>query len=152
MELTITFLMEIGLVVVLLGVLVIVFVSLRRRDGSNGAQPRTRAEDIDREVAQAPQNQREFLKSTGFGKNEEIKLRLYSPGEYRKELNGGPIPEGMLAAIKAYRRLEDEWLYLPPRQAADALGLSPEDYEADEEHEVLLLKTLPPGLPTSAVV
>ncbi|MBA3792149.1 MAG: hypothetical protein H0X23_13080 [Rubrobacter sp.] len=58
----------------------------------------------------------------------------------------------MLAAIKAYRRLEDEWLYLPPRQAADALGLSPEDYEADEEHEVLLLKTLPPGLPTSAVV
>ncbi len=90
MELTITFLMEIGLVVVLLGVLVIVLVSLRRRDGSNGAQPRTRAEDIDREVAQAPQNQREFLKSTGFGKNEEIKLRLYSPGEYRKELNGGP--------------------------------------------------------------
>lgn len=153
MDLTITFLIEIGLVVVLLGVLgIAALVSLRRRDGSNGAQPRTRAEDVDREAAQASQSQREFLKSTGLGKNEEIKLRLYSPGEYRKELNGGPIPEGTLAAVKAYRRLEDEWLDLPPRQAADALDLSPGDYEADEEHEVLLLKKMPRGLPASAAI
>jgi hypothetical protein len=31
-------------------------------------------------------------------------------------------------------------LDLPPHQAADALELSPEDYEADEKYEVLLLK------------
>jgi hypothetical protein len=81
-----------------------------------------------------------------------VKLRLYSPEEYREESGVGAVPEGTVAAVRAYRRLEDEWLDLSPQQAANALELSPEDYEADEGRGILLLKRMPPGLPPSAGV
>ncbi len=152
MELTVTFLIEILVVAVLLGVLLVsLLISLRRRSVRDEDASRARAEQSGKEAAREPLNRREFFKSTGLGKNQEIKLRLYSPDEYREELDGGNLPKGTLAAVKAYRRLEDEWLNLPPRQAADALELPPEDYAADEEREVLLLKRMPPGLPSSAV-
>lgn len=151
MDLTVTFLIEILFVIVLLGVLVVgALVAYRRRDGTGGANSRTTMEERGREAAREPTDRREFFKSTGPGRNEEVKLRLYSLEEYRGELGGDAPPGGTVAALKAYRRLQDVWLDLPPGQAASALELSPEDYEVDGERGVLLLKRMPPGLPSSA--
>jgi len=153
MELTITFLIEIALIIVLLGVLAVsALIAYRHRGGSGSAGSDSKAEDRGRAAAREPSARREFFKSTGPGRDEEVKLHLYSPEEYGEELGGGAVPGGTVAALRAYRRLEDEWLDLPPDQAADALDLSPEDYEADEERTVLLLKRMPPGLPSSASV
>ncbi len=40
---------------------------------------------------------------------------------------------GFVAAIKAYRRLDDEWYDYSPDKAAEVLELMPEDYEVDGE-------------------
>ncbi len=38
-----------------------------------------------------------------------------------------------MAAIKAYRRLDDEWYDYSPDKTAEVLELMPEDYEVDGE-------------------
>ncbi len=96
---------------------------------------------------------REFYKSMGLETTEEMKLRLYSPDEYESELGGdsGALSgSGFLAALKAYRMLDDEWHDYNPNKAADVLELAPGDYEVDRERQALLLRRLPPGLSTSA--
>lgn len=55
----------------------------------------------------------------------------------------------VVAALKAYRQLDTEWVEYSPRKAADVLELAPQDYEVDEEYSALLLRRLPPGLPES---
>lgn len=95
---------------------------------------------------------REFYKSLGLETAEDMKLRVYSVDEYRNELGGTHAGSngGFVAALKAYRQLDDDWVEYSPRKAADVLELAPEDYEVDEEHSALLLRTLPPGLPAAA--
>ena len=70
----------------------------------------------------------------------------------RRELGGTRAGSngGFVAALKAYRQLDGDWVEYSPRTAADVLELAPEDYEVDEEHSALLLRRLPPGLPESA--
>ncbi len=41
--------------------------------------------------------------------------------EYRDELNGTKRDNGFEAALKAYRKLDDEWYDYSPRGAADVL-------------------------------
>ncbi len=81
-----------------------------------------------------------------------MKLRMYSVEEYRDELGGTRAGSngGFVAALKAYRQLDDEWVEYSPRKAADVLELAPKDYEMDEEYSALLLRRLPPGLPVAA--
>ncbi|MCA1715873.1 MAG: hypothetical protein LC781_03110 [Actinobacteria bacterium] len=95
---------------------------------------------------------REFYKSMGLETTEDMKIRVYSVEEYRDELGGTRAGSngGFVAALKAYRQLDDDWVEYSPRKAADVLELAPEDYEVDEEHSALLLRRLPPGLPESA--
>jgi hypothetical protein len=94
----------------------------------------------------------EFYKSMGLETKEDMKVRLYSIHEYRDDLGGTRVEPnaGFVAALKAYRQLDDEWYDYSPRKAADVLDLTPEDYEIDEERSAILLKRLPPGLPQSA--
>ena len=96
---------------------------------------------------------REFYESIGPRRGEEMKLRLYSPENYQRELGGDGSAlkrSGFIAALKAYRMLEDEWLEYPLQPAAKLIRLAPEDYEVDEEHKALLLRRLPHGFPVSA--
>jgi hypothetical protein len=95
---------------------------------------------------------REFYKSMGLETTEDMKIRVYSVEEYRDELGGTRVGSngGFVAALKAYRQLDDDWVEYSPRTAADVLELAPEDYEVDEEHSALLLRRLPSGLPKSA--
>jgi hypothetical protein len=96
---------------------------------------------------------REFYKSIGPRRGEEMKLRLYSPENYQHELGGDGSAlkrSGFVAALRAYRMLEDEWLEYPPQPAAKVIRLTPEDYKVDEEHKALLLRRLPHGFPLSA--
>ena len=96
---------------------------------------------------------REFYESTGPRRGEEMKLRLYSPENYQRELGGDGSAlkrSGFIAALKPYRMLEDEWLEYPLQPAAKLIRLAPEDYEVDEEHKALLLRRLPHGFPVSA--
>jgi hypothetical protein len=97
----------------------------------------------------APPARREFYKSMVLETTEEMKVRVYSVEEYRDEL-GGASEGGFVAALKAYRQLDDEWIDYSPRKAADVLELAPEDYEVDEEHRAFLVRMLPPGMPVSA--
>ena len=46
--------------------------------------------------------------------------------------------------------MDDRWEDYPPDKASDVLELATEDYEIDEERSALLLRRLPPGLPTAA--
>jgi len=75
---------------------------------------------------------------------------LYSFAEYQNELRGIAAQDDFMAAMKAHRWLDDRWEDYPPNSAADVLELATEDYEIDEEHSALLLRRLPPGLPTAA--
>ncbi len=83
-----------------------------------------------------------------------MKLRLYSPENYQRELGGDGSAlrrSGFIAALKACKMLEDESLEYPLRRAAKLIRLAPEDFEVDEEHKALLLKRLPHGFPVSAL-
>ena len=96
---------------------------------------------------------REFYESIGPRRGEEMKLRLYSPENYQRELggDGGALKRSeFIAALKPYRMLEGEWLEYPLQPAARLMRLAPEDYKVDEEHKALLLKRLPHGFPVSA--
>jgi hypothetical protein len=96
---------------------------------------------------------REFYKSMGLETSEDMKLRLYSSAEYESELGGESDAlkaSGFLAALKAYRMLDGEWYNYSPQKAAGVLELSHEDYEVDRQRQTLLLRRLPPGMPTSA--
>ena len=81
-----------------------------------------------------------------------MKIRLYSIEQYRDELGGAATGDGgFIAALKAYRLLEDdEWHDYAPDEAAEGLELAPEDYDVDEERSALLLRRLPPGMPIEA--
>ncbi len=98
------------------------------------------------------ETRREFYKSMGLETTEDMKIRVYSVEEYRDELGGTRAGSngGFVAALKAYRQLDDEWVEYSSHRAADVLELAPEDYEVDEEYSALLLRRLPPGLPTAA--
>ena len=96
---------------------------------------------------------REFYKSMGLETSEDMKLRLYSSAEYESELGGESdalSASGFLAALKAYRMLDEEWYDYSPQKAAGVLELSHGDYEVDRQRQALLLRRLPPGMPTSA--
>ncbi len=96
---------------------------------------------------------REFYKSMGLETTEEMKIRLYSFEEYEDELGGEADAlsrGGYVAALKAYRMLDEEWHDYNPDKAAEVLELSPRDYEVDRERQAMLLRRLPPGLPISA--
>jgi hypothetical protein len=89
----------------------------------------------------------------GLETSEDMKLRLYSSAEYESELGGESYAlsaSGFLAALKAYRMLDGEWYDYSPQKAAGVLELSNGDYEVDRQRRALLLRRLPPGLPTSA--
>jgi hypothetical protein len=89
----------------------------------------------------------------GLETDEEMKLRLYSLDEYESDLGGDAevAREGnFVAALRAYRPVDDEWYDYPPDKAAGVLELVPEDYEVDTARGALLLKRLPRGLPESA--
>lgn len=89
----------------------------------------------------------------GVESSEDMKLRLYSPDEYESELAGDGIAlgdGGFVAALKAYRWLDEEWHDYDPEKAAKVLELAPGDCEVDRERQALLLRRLPPGMPTSA--
>ena len=77
-----------------------------------------------------------------------MKIRLYSIEQYRDGLGGAATGDGgFIAALKAYRLLEDdEWHDYAPNEAAEVLELTPEDYEVDGERSALLLRRLPPGM------
>ena len=98
------------------------------------------------------ESRREFYKSMGLETTEDMKIRVYSVEEYWGELGGTRARShgGFVAALKSYRQLDDEWVEYSPRKAADVLELAPEDYEVDQEHSALLLRRLPPGLPTAS--
>jgi len=46
--------------------------------------------------------------------------------------------------------LDEEWYDYDPDKAAAVLELGPGDYELDRERRALLLRRLPPSMPTSA--
>ncbi|QIN80061.1 hypothetical protein GBA65_17760 [Rubrobacter marinus] len=95
----------------------------------------------------------EFYKRTSLENDEDMKMHLYSVGEYEREFGGNLRAQGsgrFVAALKSYRPVGDEWYVLQPERAARVLDLSSEDYEVDGEHGVLLLRKLPHGLPIEA--
>lgn len=92
----------------------------------------------------------EFFKRLSLETGEEMRARLYSIAEYENQFGGDfgtPGTGRFVAALKAYRWLDDEWYEYSPEKAADVLDLAREDYHVDEEHKALLLKRLPPGIP-----
>lgn len=134
------------IVVVVTGAIYVAAANRRREQAPIGERGDTPAP----ETAPAP---REFYKRLGLETGEEMKMRLYSLGEYEDELGGDTgilASSQFVAALKAYRQLDEDWYDYPPRKAADVLELTPEDYEVDDERGVLLLKRFPRGLPTSA--
>ena len=95
----------------------------------------------------------EFYKRTSLENDEDMKMHLYSVAEYDKEFGrdlGSRGGRRFVAALKAYRPVGDEWYDLQPERAARVLDMSPDDYEVDGEHGVLLLRKLPHGLPLEA--
>jgi hypothetical protein len=117
--------------------------------GAEGGAATDESDDGSAERAAPPR--REFYKGTGLERGDEnIKLRLYSFAEYQNELGGIAAQDDFIAAMKAYRWLDDRWEGYPPDRAADVLELATGDYEIDEECSALLLRRLPPGLPTAA--
>lgn len=95
---------------------------------------------------------REFYKSLGLGTGEQVKVRLYTLGEYRDDLGGAESFEDgeFIGALKTYSQLDGDWYETPPQNAAPALDLRESDYRLDSERSVLLLKKLPPGVPPAA--
>ena len=94
---------------------------------------------------------REFYKSLGLGTGEQVKVRLYTLGEYRDDLGGESFEDGeFIGALKTYRQLGGEWHETPPQNAASSLDLQESDYKLDSERSILLLKKLPPGSPPAA--
>ena len=80
---------------------------------------------------------REFYKSLGLEKDEDMKVRLYPIKEYRDKFGAANATRGdegdLVAALKAYRKLDGEWHeYYSPKKEAEILELGPEDYEVDE--------------------
>lgn len=57
----------------------------------------------------------------GLETTEEMKIRLYSTGEYRDELGGATRNGGFRAVLRAYRQLDEEWYEYSPSKAADVL-------------------------------
>jgi hypothetical protein len=155
-----------GAVVVVVIVAGALYISLRnrqirrqtgRQEGTADVPVGTAADEAANGVTErtAPHQppRREFYKSMGLETTEDMKLRLYSLDEYESELGGdsGALSgSGFLAALKAYRMLDDEWHDYNPDKAADVLELTPGDYEVDRERHALLLRRLPPGTPISA--
>ncbi len=105
------------------------------------------------EAAAPPTATHEYFKAVRLEAGEEMKMRLYSLDEYEGELGGDARcarERHFVAALRAYRPVEDDWFDYPPERAADVLELTPEEYEVDRERGALLLKRLPRGLPESA--
>ena len=98
------------------------------------------------------ESRREFYKSMSLETTEDMTIRVYYTEEYWDELSGTRAGSngGFVAALKAYRQLDDDWVEYSPRRATEVLELASKDYEVDEEHLALLLRRLPPGLPESA--
>ena len=161
------FTVELLLVVVVIAVILggVTYITVRNRpsrretsrraqttSGSEGGAATSNTDDAPTESSTPPPPPREFYKGTGLERGDEnIKLRLYSFEEYQNELLGGTANQAdFIAAMKAYRWLDERWEDYPPDRAADVLELAPEDYEIDEERSALLLRRLPPGLPTAA--
>ena len=95
----------------------------------------------------------EFYMRTSLENDEDMKIHLYSLGEYEDEFGGSFRSQGagrFVAVLKSYRPVGDEWYDLPPERAARILDLSPGEYEVDGEHGALLLHKLPRGLPIEA--
>jgi hypothetical protein len=86
----------------------------------------------------------------GLETTEDMNISLYSIEEYWEQLSGTHAePDSRFVAVtKAYKQLDNEWYDYSPRKAVEVLELAPEDYEVDEERSALLLRRLPPGLPT----
>ena len=74
------------------------------------------------------ETRREFYKSMGLETTEDMKIRVYSVEEYRDELGGTRAGSngGFVAALKAYRQLDDEWVEYSSHRAADVLELAPD--------------------------
>lgn len=161
------FTVELLLVVVVIAVILggVIYLTVRNRSSrrETGSRVRTtggpetgaatdKSDDAPTERSTPPPPPREFYKGTGLERGDEnIKLRLYSFEEYQNELLGGATnQDDFIAAMKAYRWLDERWEDYPPDTAADVLELAPEDYEIDGERSALLLRRLPPGLPTAA--
>ena len=119
--------------------------------GPEGGAATGKSDDALTERSTPPPPPREFYKGTGLERGDEnIKLRLHSFEEYQNELLGGTANQAnFIAAMKAYRWLDERWENYPPDRAADVLELAPEDYEIDDDRSALLLRRLPPGLPTA---
>jgi len=161
------FTVELLLVVVVIAVILggVIYLKTRNRSSrrETGSQVRTtggpetgaatdKSDDVPTERSTPPPPPREFYKGTGLERGDEyIKLRLYSFEEYQNELLGGTVnQDDFIAAMKAYRWLDERWEDFPPDRAADVLELALEDYEIDDERSALLLRRLPSGLPTAA--
>lgn len=142
---------------VLLAVLAVIFAVgaayVTRFEGRDREKFANQARSRSAERAEHHGDGREFYKSLGLGTGEQVKIRLFTLGEYRDELGEDAEAargQGCRGALKAYRRLDDEWYETPPDKAAAPLSLGEEDYRLDEERSVLLLRKLPPGIPPSA--
>jgi hypothetical protein len=109
------------------------------------------ADDASEEI-EPRQLRREFYKSMGLERGGHEATPVLHREEYRDELGGTHAGSngGFVAALKAYRLFDEEWTDYNPRKLADLLELAPEDYEADGEHSLLLLRRLPPRLPEAA--
>jgi hypothetical protein len=142
-----------------------IYLSVYNRRGQRERSRRVRTGNVPAETARdeptdgaanrttSRRRRREFYKSMGLETSEDMKLRLYSSAEYESELGGESYAlsaSGFLAALKAYRMLDGEWYDYSPQKAAGVLELPNGDYEVDRQRRALLLRRLPPGLPTSA--
>lgn len=126
----------------------------RRREG----RPESFGETVPSETSHrvtdsqaAPQDEgpREIYKSVALETDWEMKVRLYTPDEYRTEF-GRDAGTGFVGVAKAYRPIADRWNELPPETAAGLLELPEGDYEVDPDHNALLLRKFPPGTPIEA--
>ncbi len=93
---------------------------------------------------------REVYKSVSLETDWDMKIRLYSPDEYRVEF-GEELASGFVGAAKSYRPIADRYDEFPPERAASLLELRERDYEVDAEHGALLLRRFPPGTPIEAI-
>ena len=93
---------------------------------------------------------REVYKSVSLEDDWDMKIRLYSPDEYREEF-GEDLASGFVGAAKSYRPVADRYDEVPPERAAGLLDLTGNDYEVDAEHGALLLRRFPPGTPITAI-
>ena len=93
---------------------------------------------------------REVYKSVSLETDWAMKIRLYSPEEYREEF-GEALRSEFVGAAKAYRPVEDQYAEFPPDRAAGLLDLTDRDYEVDAEHGALLLRRFRPGTAITAI-